>query len=187
MNIIDRILSWSGNLILNRRLKKSNRNKQTYNLSSAHTIDILFDATSTSDFKIVKVFVDKLIENNKQVKVLGYVNNKMIPQQLYLINHFNFFCKKDKNIVKIPKSDIALEFINSQSDILLDLSLTNFFCLKYIASLKNSSFKIGKFITEKSHLDMMIDINKEESMLYLIEQIVHYLNLIKPKEIIEYE
>lgn len=187
MNVIGKIQAWSGNLILTKRLKKSIRNIQTHNLYTAKTIDILFDATKTHDFKIVKELVEKLIENNKQVRVLGYVNAKIIPQQLYLINHFDFFCKKDKNIIKIPKSEIALEFINSKSDILLDLSLTEFFCLKYIATLKKSTFKIGKFISEKSHLDMMIDINKDESMIYLIEQIIHYLNLIKRKEMIENE
>lgn len=187
MNIFNKIQSWSGNLILNNKLKKSNRNKQTHNLTTAKTIDILFYASNTNDFKIVKALVEKLVENNKQVNVLGYVNAKTIPQQLYLINHFNFFCKKDKNIIKIPKSDIALEFINSKSDVLLDLSLSDFFCLKYIASLKNSTFKIGKFISEKSHLDMMIDINKDETIVYLIEQIIHYLNLIKRKEMIENE
>ncbi len=187
MNTIKKIRIWLGSYILKNKLKKTSRIKQTHSLSTACTIDILFDASKTNDYKIIKLFVDRLIRNNKKVRAMGYVNAKVIPQQMYLINNFDFFCRKDKNLLNIPKSEIIHDFIKTKSDILIDLSLSELFCLNYIASLKNSTFKIGRFTNASSYMDMMIDIKENKTVEFLIDQITHYLSVIKRKERIENE
>ncbi|NOZ48358.1 MAG: hypothetical protein GXO79_16525 [Chlorobi bacterium] len=169
---------------MKKKLKKTFRNRKTQNLDSAVTIDIIFDATNIDNFEKIKSFADYLVSLNKKVKAIGFVNSKIIPQKYYLINGFDFFCKKDLNYFYIPKSDKVQKFYTEKTDVLIDLSLTNIFSIKYIVALTNATFKIGRFTKDNSFNDMMIDISKNKSLDYLIQQTLHYFSIINKRELI---
>ena len=182
MKAVEKIRIGIGNYILRNKLNKSHRIRKTQNLEPAKSIDILFDASITANFNYIKTFVDDLTKQGKKVNALGYVNSKTIPQQYYLINLFDFFSKQDLNFFNIPVSKKVNNFIYRETDMLINLCLPEVFCIDYISSLKKATFKIGKYTNELSNLDMMIDIKKTNTCEYLIQQIVHYLTLIKSKE-----
>jgi hypothetical protein len=182
VKVLQNIRLGIANRVLNYRLKKNIHQKKTFNLKSAETIEVVFNASDTRDFTTVKKFVESLRLDGKKVQVLGFVDSKTIPQSYYLLSGFSFFCQKDLNMLMIPKKEKTLDFINRTSDLLINLNLSDSFPVDYICSLKKAYFKIGKYTDEKSYLDMMITIQKNQTVEYLIEQIIHYLSIIKSKE-----
>ncbi len=94
-----------------------------------------------------------------------------------MLKGINFYCKTDLNWYYKPKNKIIAQFVNHEFDILFDLSLKDYFTVNYTGSLSKASFKIG-IQKENTYQDLTIDINKNKSIDYLIEQIKHYLNII---------
>jgi len=114
------------------------------------------------------------------VEVLGYVNDKQVPDHYLLRTGFNFFCMKDLNWFQRPVRPFALDFSNRNFDILFDLTLEEKFPLKYLSGLSPAAYKIGIFKETGDH-DLMIELQEEKTVPYLVEQVKHYLSLIHSK------
>jgi len=178
VNYLDKIKKLIGKLSLKRNLRKNNRQVKVHNFNSAQTVGIIFNSPDEASFSIVKNFLSFLANNNLKVFALGFVPEKKIPKNLLLRKGINFFCKKDLNWFYKPKNEVIHQFMQQHFDILIDLSLKEYFPLYYIGQLSNSSFKIGRQSEKYQYQDLMIDIGKNHSIEYLIEQIKHYLTLI---------
>jgi len=112
-----------------------------------------------------------------KVIALGYVPSKKIPEQFLMRKGINFYCNKDLNWYYKPKNEIVEQFISQDFDILFDLSIDEYFTIKYIGTLSKAQFKVGKNNTNSYH-DMVFDINQNKSIDYLVEQIKHYLSIL---------
>ncbi|MDY6800976.1 MAG: hypothetical protein SVU94_07105 [Bacteroidota bacterium] len=178
MNYLENIKKIIGRLSLKKNLRKNNRQVKVHNFNSAQTVGIIFNSPDEESFSIVKNFLSFLAKNNLKVFALGFVPEKKIPENLLLRKGINFFCKKDLNWFYKPKNEVIHQFMQEHFDILIDLSLKEYFPLYYIGHLSNSSFKIGRQSEKYQYQDLMIDIGKNHSIEYLIEQIKHYLTLI---------
>lgn len=178
MNYIENIKKTFGKISLKKNLRKNNRQVSVHNFKSAETIGIIFNSPDDESFTVVKNFLSFLADNNLKVIALGFVPDKKIPENLLLRKGINFFCKKDLNWYYKPKTEVVNQFINQNFDILIDLSLKEYFPLYYIGQLSNASFKIGRQSEQYQYQDLMINIGKNHSIDYLIEQIKHYLTII---------
>ncbi|MEE4196101.1 MAG: hypothetical protein V2I54_00525 [Bacteroidales bacterium] len=167
-----------GKLSLKKNLRKNRRQLRVHNFNTAQTVGILFNSPDEESFRIVKDFLSFLSNNNLKVIALGYVPEKKIPENLLLRKGINFFCKKDLTWYYKPKNESVNQFILQDFDLLIDLSLKEYFPLYYIGQLSNASFKIGRQPEKYQYQDLMIDIGKNHSIDYLIEQIKHYLTII---------
>ncbi len=178
MNYLENIKETIGKLSLKKNLKRKQHVARVHNFNTAQTIGILFNSLDEESFKKVKEFLSFLADNNLKVIGLGYVPANKIPENLLMRKGINFFCKKNLNWFYKPKDEIVHQFIHQDFDILIDLSLNEYFPLYYIGSLSNSSFKIGRQSEKYQYQDLMIDIGKNNTIDYLIEQIKHYLTII---------
>ncbi len=177
MSYIENIKSKIGKYHFNNRLKKLKRQVNTHNLKTAQTAGILFNSPDKDSFEDVKGFLSYLSENNLKVIALGYIPAKKIPEHFLMRKGINFYCKKDINWYNKPKNGVIEEFINQEFDILFDLSTRIYPTVNYVGTLSKASFKVGK-LCKNSYQDLTIDISKNNSVAYLIEQIKHYLNLL---------
>ena len=166
-----------GQFYLNRKLKKLKRKVRSHNFTTAKTAGIIFNAPDKKSFEAIKKFLSFLSDNNLKVIALGYIPAQKIPEEFLMWNSVNFYCNTDLNWYYKPKNVIINEFINQSFDILFDLSIDEYFTTNFIGNLSKANFKIGKQRPNSYH-DLVIDINKNNSIKYLIDQIRHYLNLI---------
>jgi hypothetical protein len=180
---IEKIKRSVANYILNKKLGKLNREKKLVNLHSARTIGILYNVNSQTTFQIVKTLVKELTSRQRQVMAIGFVNRKSIPNYCIAANSGYHFNLRDLNWYGAPKNDYIHEFINKEFDILIDLSLDDVFVFKYISGLSRSKFKVGRH--NDNYLDcfdLMIKMESTTTLEAFIEQVTHYLVVIKSPE-----
>jgi len=166
-----------GHFNLRKRLKNLKRNVKTHNFNTAKSVGIIFSSPDDETFGAVKDFLSFLSEKDLKVVALGYVPSKKIPEQFLMRKGINFYCNTDLNWYYKPKNEIIDQFINQEFDILFDLSMNDYFTVNYVGSLSKAAFKVGKK-TESGYKDLLIDINKNKSIEYLIDQIKYYLNIL---------
>jgi hypothetical protein len=177
VSILKKIKCKLGHYNLKKHLKSLNRQVKTHNFNTAKSAGILFSSPDDDSFRAIKDFLTFLSEKDLKVYALGYVPSKKIPQQFLLRKGINFYCKTDLNWYYKPKNEIIEQFVNREFDILFDLSLNDYFTVNYTGSLSKASFKIG-VQKENAYQDLVIDVNKNKSVEYLIEQIKHYLTIL---------
>lgn len=174
--IAERLLSGRGN----------ERTPKVYNLADSRTIGILFDATKKEDLDLVKKYVAYLHEMNKNVKALGYVDSKDLPEGNYSKFEYAFVGKKDLTFFMKPQGAQVEDFIKGSYDVLIDLNIYNCFPLRYIAVTCNAKFKIG-YLCEKNKVshDMLIEAEPSKGLKYLLRQVDVYFAMINSKSFIE--
>lgn len=171
------IKSRIGRFNLRKRLKNLKRQVKTHNFNTAKSAGILFSSPDDKSFNAIKEFLSLLSNKGINVIALGYVPGKKVPQQFLMRKGINFYCNTDLNWYYKPKNEMIDQFINQEFDILFDLSMKQSFTTDYVGSLSKAAFKIG-MQKEDAYQDLVIDINKNKSIDYLIEQIIHYLNIL---------
>lgn len=167
-----------GNRILKHKFKSLKREKKFYSLSDTKSIGILFDASNEKSFKEAKAIITEFDEQGKRVYALGFVEKtETIGNYLYK-KEVDFFSISKLKWNGIPESDTVNTFIENKFDMLIDLTLSNYFPLKYIMALSKAEFKVSSKIHEE-YADFVIDIDKNNTVKYFMEQVKHYLNIIK--------
>ena len=165
--------------VLNNKVRKQSRKKGTFNLDSAKTVGIIINARNKDFFQTVQQFVSFLKSKHIDVWSLGYTDSQdVIEAYAYQIG-MNHFTKKNLNWYYKPKGNNIDQFIRKEFDILIDLSLIEFFPIHYLIGMSKAKMKIGRYIENNLYYDLMIDIDKNNNLEFLIEQIKHYLSIIK--------
>jgi len=178
VKIFGKIRSSFGEKMLAKKAKAFVRKKQTHNFNTAKSIGILFDAGKSEDFRQVKEFNKYLGSLQIECFLLGYVNAEEIKSDMLFRDKINIFCNKDLDFFDRPSHPDALSFLSKKPDILIDLSLVDYFPLRYISSLSPAGFKVGRFSSKNEHLDLMIDIHSKPELEFLIEQIKYYVSIL---------
>jgi hypothetical protein len=151
------------------------------NLLDAKRIGILYTLNDVPDYDRVSEFVAKLQGSHKEVKALGFVRNKNLIQRFLPKISFDFFSKRDLTWFYKPIHTQVKDFIDKEFDLLIDVSLTDSFPLKYIAGLSNALLRVGRFSEENTaYYDLMIDMKPTMTSEEYLGQIQHYLTIINP-------
>lgn len=173
MKWADDIRAGVGRRILAGKVRNVNRKVHVCNLNDARHIGIIYNATEFVSFEIIKDLAKQLSDSAITVSVLGYVNSKKLIDHYLYRKGFDFFSKKDLNWYYKPVSAAAVHFMHEPFDVLINLSLDDYFPIHYITALSPASFKTGRYSPEDTSLDFMIDIEKEkQSMRSLHQEIV---------------
>ncbi len=186
MGVFNGIKLSLANRALKQELKSAGhtRKPNQFNFEKIKTVGIIFDATNTEDYEIVKRYVVYLREHLKKVKVIGFFSKKEIPTLTYSKLEYDFFSTKELNWMGTPNSVIIRNFINEEYDLLIDLNIHNHFPLKYIAALSKASFKVGKFNENDIEIhDMMIAADGTKTVKYFLRQIDTYITMLNKVEI----
>ncbi|OFX68905.1 MAG: hypothetical protein A2X12_05175 [Bacteroidetes bacterium GWE2_29_8] len=180
MNIIDKIKYRLGYIMLNKELENLKRDKVLSNLKTAKKIGILYYLESEKQYNVISDFVKSLQEEHKTVKALGMIPEKTVPHYCFPKIFYDYITVKDLNWYYKPNAICVRDFINTEYDILIDLTTENSFTIEYISALSKAKLKVGKADNlRKKYYDIMIDIEKNKDLKYLILQITHYLSMLK--------
>jgi hypothetical protein len=178
VKIFGKIRSSHGEKSLAKKAKMLVRQKQTHNFNTAKTVGILFDGSSQDDFLQIKEFIKYLTSLKIECSALGFVNSDEIRSDLLFRDNINIFCNKDLDFFFRPSNPDTLRFSSKKFDMLIELSLVDYFPIRYISSLSPAVFKVGKFVEGNSDLDLMIDIHSKPTLEFLIEQIKNYVSIL---------
>jgi len=170
-------------LKLAERMRKSSasaeRQQVPVGLNDAKTCAILYRADDAEQDELVKKYVKYLRDYKLTVKALGYFDLPKMPDGVNPKLEYDYFTKKDLNLLLQPGGKIVANFIEEPYDILIDTSITAFFPFKHIVSLSQAKFKVGRKELDYSDcFDLMIKVEEGKDLRYLLRNIDHYLNII---------
>ena len=182
MDFLSGIKQTIGNFVLDRNISRLERDKKLTNLSDSRTIGIVYLVSNQTVFNKVKLLIRKLNSPYRQVMALGYVDRDSIPDYCVAANSGYYFDRKDLNWYGAPGNDYIKEFINKEFDIIIDLTLEDVYVLQYIVALSKSKLKVGRFSKSmQKYYDLMIKNDQKALSDEYIDQILHYLNILKSK------
>ncbi len=185
MSVLKNIKLSLANRSLKQELKSIGHMRKAvqFNFDKIKTVGIVFDATSTEDYEIVKRYVVYLREHLKKVKVVGFFSSNKIPALTYSKLEYDFFSTKELNWMGTPNSVVIRNFINEEYDLLIDLNIHDHFALKYISALSKAAFKVGKFNENDRDIhDMMIDADNTKTVKYFLRQVDTYITMLNKKD-----
>lgn len=162
-----------------KQMHEQNRQQKAVSITSARTAALMYYLPDEDTYKKVELILSKLTELNLKVKVVCYTDLKTIPYYFIPKISQDIITVKDINWRYQPQKPFVKEFINTEYDILIDLSLKNHLPLLYCAALSCAGLKVGRF-QEDHHLlyDLMIHAAPEETIDSFAEQVIHYLSMI---------
>jgi hypothetical protein len=166
--------------LLKQKVAKNNRIRKTVGLAGADSIGIIFNASEEAHLILVKNFAAKLLELNKKVKCMGYIDLKKRLDLPMSTLRFDFFTSKEINWMFIPQTTVCDSFMEVPFDLLLDLNLCGDPALQYIACGSKAQFKIGPSNNPCSDADMTISVTNPEDFKGFFQNAVRYAEMIKP-------
>ena len=150
--------------------------RSTVFFENAKSVGVLFDATSLEERNTVLQFVDKMKQQDKQVKLLGFFNEKLKTSGF----SFQYFNKKQLDWALRPKSEEVDSFIKQPFDLLINISKKSILPLDYIAALSKARFRVGPFTENTFCYDLMVDIDEQKGLTTFLNQVLHYLGKMQP-------
>jgi hypothetical protein len=142
-------------------------------------IGILYDATGKEDFEVVKEFFRDLKVNHKAPVSLGYIDYLEPTFHPLARPEFDYFFKNQVNWYKKPTGPIVENFIDEPFDILINLSLLDFYPLDYITAVSKAGLKIGRANSAISFCyDMSFFLDEKATLKSFAYLIIHYLSNI---------
>jgi len=179
LKIIRHIREKFARSFLLQQLNEMERERKQINLDSARTLALLYYLPDEATYKIVESILSRLTDINLKVRVVCYTDLKIIPHYFIPKISQDIITAKDINWRIQPQKPFVKEFINTEFDILIDLSLTDHLPLLYCAALSKARLKAGRF--QEDHqlfYDLMIHTGPEETIESFAGQIIHYLSRI---------
>lgn len=110
--------------------------------------------------------------------MLGFVESKEIPDNMVLRDNCELLTLNDIDLWMRPRTPEAVDFTNSDFNILFDVSMRDNFILHYLSTLSVANFKVGRYKTTENDYDFMINVEKKPSVEYLLEQIKIYVSIL---------
>jgi len=183
MNILKPIQLYIGNSLLKKelKLKSFSRTQKLYSLATAESIGIVYEYKDEEEFRIIEQLIGQLHDEKKRIKVMVYIKNaKMlayIPQRLTV----DYIRPNEVDWFYRPNSSYVRDFIGSHFHILIDLNYNRSLPLNYIVAKSNAYYKVGIFNEEsKEQLDMLLKLDVQNGLPYIIKEIIRYLKTIHP-------
>ncbi|MEA3445100.1 MAG: hypothetical protein U9R19_10290 [Bacteroidota bacterium] len=146
------------------------------NFDKAKTALLMIDSSDLASKKNISSFVGFLEQNKIQVKYLIYLEQKEIPEDSNGANVY--ISKKSRNFWGLPKQKEFSALFENEFDLLIDLSIKQYFAFRCIASLSRAKFKIGMLPGNSAPFDFMIDLKNTRTLSEYINQIKKYLPML---------
>jgi hypothetical protein len=181
MNLLTRIRYYLAEISLKKLVAGATRDKAFINFSDARSVAVIFDATPDGNLDSVKRFVAQLKEKKKQVKAVGFFDQKFTPTNIsYSKADFDFYNLKELNPLFFPSSPYLKTFAEENFDLFIDLNLHDKFPLRTIAISSKAKCKVGIDIPQNRDVhDFFIATNDKENVgtyLSLVEKSMNMIN-----------
>jgi len=179
VSVFKKIIKKYRNYFFKKKRKNISRQKKVINYYDAKNIGMIYDASYEDNYNAITEITRRLQLDNKKVYSLGFVSQKKKPEYCFPKLIFGFFTSRDFTWNLEAKSNFINEFIQTEFDVLIDLSPSDIFHTKYVAGLSKAKYKVGIYSKEYFHIyDLLLDVNENISLEELIDHSLHYLKTI---------
>ena len=170
-------------MLLRLKAAKMQRQKKLYDFASAKYVGVLCSPQDVFTTAYLKEFLHSLSRKGIKYSVYGYFDGETIPENFLYLKDIDFITKQDLNFLFIPKEPVMQKFVNEPFDMLINCNLNDYFPVEYMSKLSMAKFKVGIRREEgEQPYDLMIDISKNPTIEYFIENLEIYLsNLRNPQ------
>jgi hypothetical protein len=93
-------------------------------------------------------------------------------------SHSQVITRKQTNWLGFPVGSVPDEFIRTEFDLLINVTIKPCFALEVITGLSAASFKAGWDFSKSGFYDLSVDVTSRPESLYLAEQLIFYLQTL---------
>ena len=170
-------------MLLRKKKSKVKRQKMLHDFASAKYVGVLCSPQNETDTGHLKNFLQYLSQKGIRYSVLGYFDGNQIPENFLYWKGMDFITRKDLNFFFIPDSPMVDKFIREPFDMLINCNVADYFAMEFIDCLSVAKCKVGIMRTIDPAYDLMIDITKNHTIEFFLENLEKYLsNLRKSQE-----
>jgi len=163
------------------RENRVNRQRQGSSLKHARSVGVLCEITNEDSYKSIYAIFSKLQMQDKNVRLVGYVNDKEVPFYCLPQLTCDFFSNKHLNWYGKPMMPQLLDFTKLEFDILIDFNYRDNAPIESLIALSKSKFIIGQNEGSASYYDLFInDSNKEYG--HFLDAIFKYTSKLSGNE-----
>lgn len=146
---------------------KPTRNKRVFSLLNAKGVALLCEITDEDSYKTIFRLFTQLQERGCNVKLVGYIDDKIVPFYCLPQLTAEYFCKKNLNWYGLPVMPQLNDFINKEYDILIDFNYRYHSAIEAVLSLSKAKFIIGRETNCKDLYDLYIDTDSKDDKEFL--------------------
>jgi len=174
-NIRDGIRHW----FLKKALKKLKRQRGTFGYKQANSFLVYYDASTEKNYDQITGLVKEFQNDKKKVKTLGFYDSRHLPEYCYQQLNFEFCSKSSFAWDQKPVVQNINDLLLGKYDVLIDLTPSDYFHMKYLTALSDASFKVGRYHEKYVDLyDFMIQIPDETQQEEAINHTIFYLKML---------
>lgn len=168
-----------GTKLLVRNTKALKRNKGYFNLDTARNVGVIFDATHQETYLQSREFCARMAEYDIKVLALGYVEDEKAIEYFPESEWVKFFSLEKVNWRFESRNPFVNQFTAKSFDILFDITLSDHLTIRHIVGNSMARFKLGFGEDPGTVYDMVINVGENRSLPFFIQQIVHFLGVLK--------
>ena len=146
---------------------KPNRRPQLVALQQARSIGVVCEITNEDSYKSIFNIFTRLQESGRNVKLIGYINEKEVPFYCLPQLTADYFCNKNLNWYGLPNVVQIQDFLKVDFDMLLDFNCHYHSPIKSILSLTHSKFIIGRTAECAAQYDLFINCGECDNLKFL--------------------
>lgn len=150
------------------------RNKQMVSLEKAKTIGIIAIITDEDSYKLVFSIFTKLQSHDRYVRLMCYIDDKIVPHYCLTQLKADYFCKKNINWFGKPDFVQMNDFLQIEFDMLIDLTETPFPSVQYILAQSKAKFITGTLPEFKEYYDLFIQVEYPNDKYEILKNIQLY-------------
>ncbi len=187
MNFLRRIKDRIGEYFLRKEFTNKRGKPLARNMGETMKMALIYEAEDEATFDQVRNYVKYIKEEHgvREVKALGFVDSKHMPDHLYPRLEFEQFTRKDLTWYRKPKGVAINNFVEREYDVLVDLSDGSCLPLQFVLAMSRARFRVGRRTQgHEEGYDMMMEVSPETDLEKYIEYVDHYLTLINKKEVV---
>ncbi len=179
MNIIDSVKKISGNIALKKMVTRNNKDPEQVSFKDAVKFGVLYYLKHEDEINPIGELIHFLQDKKKAVYIIGATTGFPIPKSK--ITNVNFIQLKDDELKwnGVPDSYRIKTFLENDFDIIIDLTMEDYFPTKYLLVASHAKIKVGNYNSKTSKFyHFMIDTWQKPDIYTLTEQVNHYLTIL---------
>lgn len=155
------------------------RNKQMISLEKAKTIGLIGIISDEDSYKYIFSIFLKLQNQDRNVRLMCYIDDKIVPHYCLQQLKADYFCKKNLNWFGKPDFVQMTDFLQMEFDLLIDFSEVAFPPIQYMIAQSKAKFISGALPELKEYYDLFIqmeDLADKHALLNNIQLYTKKLN-----------
>ncbi|MCQ2284086.1 MAG: hypothetical protein MJZ57_04210 [Bacteroidales bacterium] len=142
-------------------------------MKQAKSIGMVCEITDEDSYKNIFSLFTQLQSNDRNVRLMGYINEKEVPFYCLPQLTADYFCNSNLNWYGKPNMVQINDFAKMEFDMLIDFNYRYNAAVESILAMTRAKFVVGQTPENKDHYDLFID-QKDKDYRKFVEAIDKY-------------